>query len=908
MSDQKYEKTLDAVTSKVRLSQDMSNSESSWKRYIGFNSAADAAHFIMKQDKDDRCFDEIFRDEYLPLVFDIDFDGTFLLSEEKATENSKYGNKIYFDCTDFERSRKGILLIMRDMCKELGIKKKSIHIESCCRAEKISYHIKIFGARMRFTHQKFLIDYIQQVILPQNELDLEEVFGGSMLWRYLFEGEDSGFDRQIYCNNKSLRLMGNRKRDKKKPYFLEPVHGRSKLEDTFITDRPKSEIVRYINSAIPADNKIIIKDSDTLDEDIDQGLELDVEVKKEARVEIPLQSMVHKKDGKIILDIGDHVEVELNEENVAIILNNGPDVTRTTVFHKYTTAAVTLIECGVDPEIVVPLWDAHCAKFDKYSKSGNAAVFKTSKASYSCLNSIVLNANNTVTIVRRRKLKGEYLDDSMIDKDLIKSKVGENKDYFNGLLSNGMYVHAFFEVCGDIFRIKDRNYLLFNKHSGVWIEYDEYMMGEIFDRIFSEMAEVCGFKTKRFSYAKKSLLLYCYQNNSKLYLDLPNPNIIPFNNGLCYDATTDEIRPLAASDRVIRSTNMSLDKLVDDTEVRAIFEDLATDDYLDKDKNKERFYNFRLVLGYMMTGHMQQQQIYIMHGSQRNGKSMLSALLERVLGDLCTVVDKSVVVGKNTSTNKDQTDSNLYNALLKRLAIIKELEQTDPWCIDGVKKLTGDSISVRNLYENRVTANHQCKFLIHSNHVPEMPTDAALLRRIFIIPMSKRYVPNYTKPEANLRKCEQDLEKRLLNQQFAQLCSFLLRCASEYVKRTEREIKSTADLDDYSATSDIEYKIARYVRKDDKVKYLLVNSLHEVIYGRGINPRERTIEMDQIIAGRFNIPTNSRFEKNKVRGYPKLVLNQDLIDADKAEAETIAKAKRAAQEEADKAKRMQTAK
>ncbi len=150
------------------------------------------------------------------------------------------------------------------------------------------------------------------------------------------------------------------------------------------------------------------------------------------------------------------------------------------------------------------------------------------------------------------------------------------------------------------------------------------------------------------------------------------------------------------------------------------------------DKEFQRF--LTTMLGYCITGSMQEQKMFFLHGAGANGKSTFLSVMRELLGDQLAKQTPSETL---MSRHNGRTSTNdLARLLGVRLVLASEVEDGS-WLAESlIKQLTGgDRITARFLYGEFFEFSMQGKILIAGNHRPVVRgADDGIWRRIVLIP------------------------------------------------------------------------------------------------------------------------------------------------------------------------------
>ncbi len=146
------------------------------------------------------------------------------------------------------------------------------------------------------------------------------------------------------------------------------------------------------------------------------------------------------------------------------------------------------------------------------------------------------------------------------------------------------------------------------------------------------------------------------------------------------------------------------------------------------------------VLGYAISGDCQEGKLIMLIGDSRAGKSILINLLESLLGNFSTFLNKSLIL--NTGKASDAPEPFMAELKNKRVGIMNELQQSDIINPSKFKTLaTNEKYTYRVLNSNdieKTESNHV--ILLASNHKPVFPeTDQSIWERLLIINFKAKF-------------------------------------------------------------------------------------------------------------------------------------------------------------------------
>ncbi|MEM3063420.1 MAG: phage/plasmid primase, P4 family, partial [Nitrososphaerota archaeon] len=165
--------------------------------------------------------------------------------------------------------------------------------------------------------------------------------------------------------------------------------------------------------------------------------------------------------------------------------------------------------------------------------------------------------------------------------------------------------------------------------------------------------------------------------------------------------------------------------------------------------NEEYCDYLQRVLGYSITGCINEQVMFIPHGSGSNGKSALMSLMGKILGDLYSPVNEKLLIECKKDDHPSGHNEHFRPLVTNRFVVHSETRDGDILNDVVIKKVTGgDAITFRGVCEKGTKFHCQAKLFMCTNHIPGLNnvTDEAMLRRIILLPFDSKFVSNPTKP------------------------------------------------------------------------------------------------------------------------------------------------------------------
>lgn len=235
------------------------------------------------------------------------------------------------------------------------------------------------------------------------------------------------------------------------------------------------------------------------------------------------------------------------------------------------------------------------------------------------------------------------------------------------------------------------------------------------------------------------LELEFYNSNFNNIID-QDKDLIGFDNGV-YDLVNMEFRKGRSSDYISLSTGY---EYVDYSENHPKYIELF--DLICKILPEKDVREFTLKsLASCLDGHNRDENFYIWSGknaSGGNGKSLLSSVHLKALGDYACISPVSLITGKRESANN--ANSALASIRNKRCVFMQEPAATDQIQVDVMKSLTGgDRISTRELNSSQIEFKPVAKLFMATNKLPGLSgNDGGTSRRLKITEFVSVFVDN----------------------------------------------------------------------------------------------------------------------------------------------------------------------
>jgi putative DNA primase/helicase len=236
-----------------------------------------------------------------------------------------------------------------------------------------------------------------------------------------------------------------------------------------------------------------------------------------------------------------------------------------------------------------------------------------------------------------------------------------------------------------------------------------------------------------------------------------NVNLIAFDDKV-YDIKSGEYRNIKPDDYISMTVGYKSPTQDIINKYRQNVEDLLYSIFEDKEVMD---YWFKTIgLGFFGN---KSESLYIHTGTGRNGKGVLSNILEKCLGSYYQQADSQLLTGDS----KSATNSTLANAKYTRMLVLSEPDDTDDKSYklktSLVKSITGgDTITVRDLYKSNISFKPKFNVILQCNKKPDIDKlDIAIEQRLKVIHYPFTFLEN---PSGEFeRKIDINLKEKFIN-------------------------------------------------------------------------------------------------------------------------------------------------
>ena len=267
-----------------------------------------------------------------------------------------------------------------------------------------------------------------------------------------------------------------------------------------------------------------------------------------------------------------------------------------------------------------------------------------------------------------------------------------------------------------------------------------------------------------------------------------NPYLIGFENGV-FDFKTKTFRKQSKNDFV--SMSVGYEYIPQGNGKKEMILDFFKS-VIPNEENR----NFLLkTLASCLIGVNKEERLGIFTGLSRNGKGVLSELMENTLGDYYGAGSGSFVQNERPSSDRPQPD--LINYRKKRLVILNEVDEKRGLNIQFTKNLVGnDIIPCRGLFSNiEIQVRAQFKLILNCNQRPIMDSDRMdLWSKVYLLEFPVTFVDDPKDIKNEYQKLKNNNLKSILKEWKVDMMNILIEYYDLYEKQglqyTE-EIKNT---------------------------------------------------------------------------------------------------------------------
>lgn len=364
-----------------------------------------------------------------------------------------------------------------------------------------------------------------------------------------------------------------------------------------------------------------------------------------------------------------------------------------------------------------------------------------------------------------------------------------------------------------------------------------------------------------------------YNENFYKIID-QDKDLIGFENGI-FDLNAMEFRNGSSSDYVSLTTGYDY-RYHDPSE--EIYQELMTLISQILPEPETRHFTLKS-LASCLDGHNRDENFYIWSGknaSGGNGKSTLTELLTKALGEYAIDSPVSLITGKRESANSP--NSALAATRNKRVVIMQEPGSNDQIQADVMKALTGgDRISTRDLNSTQIEFKPHAKYFMACNKIPTMSDiDGGVVRRLKITEFVSRFVEKLSEEVEEKYmyefKIDRELKNKLESYKTVFMCILLdyyriyrqegLIAPDSVLKVTKRYENNNNNIKAFIDENIVKGKKSDYLTKDElkniyKTDRLLQNSFNK--FSNFVN------QLENALCTEFKVDNKKKIQK--LEGY-----------------------------------------
>jgi len=188
------------------------------------------------------------------------------------------------------------------------------------------------------------------------------------------------------------------------------------------------------------------------------------------------------------------------------------------------------------------------------------------------------------------------------------------------------------------------------------------------------------------------------------------------------------------------------------------------------------------VLGYCLTGKVNEHLMFIAIGSGANGKNVLLDTFKAISGDYSESISPEVLMCSKFDSGAEQASPSARRLAGSRCAISSESKDGQRLDVAIVKRHTGGGMmTARALHENPITFEITHKLWLMTNHTPRVDhMDDATKGRLHVIPFDMKWNrPGEVNPNPNLPNADKNLIDTLKSE-YPGILNWLIQGAVKY--------------------------------------------------------------------------------------------------------------------------------
>ena len=212
------------------------------------------------------------------------------------------------------------------------------------------------------------------------------------------------------------------------------------------------------------------------------------------------------------------------------------------------------------------------------------------------------------------------------------------------------------------------------------------------------------------------------------------------------------------------------------------------------------------VLGYCLTGKVNEHLMFIAIGKGSNGKNVLLDTVQAIMYEYCQTIPPEVLMTSKYENGGEQASPNLKKLAGARCGISSENKEGQRLDIAIVKRHTGGgTMTARALHENPITFLITHKLWLMTNKTPQLNhLDDAIKGRLHLIPFDMKWNrPGEVNPDPTIPNADKALMDTL-RAEYEGILAWLVRGAVKYYSEGLQPPKEVAAFtQDYIAAQDM---------------------------------------------------------------------------------------------------------
>ena len=244
-----------------------------------------------------------------------------------------------------------------------------------------------------------------------------------------------------------------------------------------------------------------------------------------------------------------------------------------------------------------------------------------------------------------------------------------------------------------------------------------------------------------------------------------DPWLFGVQNGVI-ELKSGTFRPARREDLITKRANVAFDPNAQCPEWRKFL-----DMVMGGDRSLQEY--LQRVSGYMLTGIVSEEVMFVLYGTGNNGKSTYRETLHALFGDYALAADAGLLTERKKAGGATEEIARLKG---RRFVAVNETAENDHLNEARVKFITSqDTITARNLYGHLFDFFPSHKTSLTTNHKPIVRgTDEGIWRRVQLIPFLITILKNAV---------EKDFRERRLMPEFPGILNWALAGLAAYLKQ-----------------------------------------------------------------------------------------------------------------------------